>query len=184
MAKKDSAKKESAPPAAASAGKGASKKSDKSGKKKDPTPWDGTYPVQSIELTVAHVGFGGNAGKGHYFYSFAPDVVTFQKPGGLWIEYVFEAQVAERFEIVNVLSSDAKKQIGPPVFDPPQDKAVYRRRVYLFNRNSKSTLIFFTVLVRDKLSNHNDVQLISCDPQVGNDPQIVPGTGRGKGRKG
>lgn len=148
-------------------------------KRKKPTPWDGQYPVHPIELTVAHVGFGGNAGKGHYFYSFAPDVVTFQKPGGLWIEYVFEIQVPERFEIINVLTSDAKDQIGPPVFDPPERKDVYRRRVYLFNRNTESTLIFFTVLVRDNFSNYNDVQVISCDPQVGNDPQIVPGTGKG-----
>jgi len=165
-------KKESAKPATAS------------DKRKKPTPWDGQYPVHPIELTVAHVGFGGNAGKGHYFYSFAPDVVTFQQPGGLWIEYVFELQVPERFEIVNVLTSDAKGQIEPPVFDPPQEKDVYRRRVYLFNHNTESTLIFFTVLVRDKLSNYNDVQVISCDPQVGNDPQIVPGTGKGGGKKG
>ncbi|BAV98885.1 hypothetical protein [Lysobacter enzymogenes] len=164
MAKKDSAK-----PAAVS---------DK--KRKRPTPWDGQYPVRKIELTVAHVGFGGNAGKGHYFYSFAPDVVTFQQPGGLWIEYAFEAQVPERFEIRNVLTSDAKDQIGPPVFDPSEKDPDYRRRVYLFNRNTESTLIFFTVLVRDRLSNYNDVELISCDPQVGNDPQIVPGAIKGE----
>jgi len=165
MAKKDSAK-----PAAAA------------DKKKKPTPWDGTYPVHRIQLTLAHVGFGGNAGKGHYFYSFAPDVVTFQIPSKVWIEYEFEAQVPERFEIVNVLSSDSQEQIGPPVFDPPKAPE-HRRRVYLLNQNSKSTLIFFTVLVRDLLSNYNDVELISCDPQVGNDPQIVPGAIKGKKSK-
>ena len=125
-------------------------------------------PVQRIELTLAHVGFGGNAGKGHYFYSFSPDVVTVQSPTPVTLEYVFQAEVPTRFQIVNVLNSDAFKQIGPPeILDGG-------RRVRLRNQNSISTLIFFTVLVRDTLSAYNDVQVISCDPQVGNDPKIVP----------
>ena len=37
-------------------------------------------PQIDIELTVAYVGFGGNAGLGMYFYSFAPDVVTVSVP--------------------------------------------------------------------------------------------------------
>jgi hypothetical protein len=126
-------------------------------------------PVLSIQLTLAHVGFGGNAGKGHYFYSFSPDVVTVQTSTPITLEYVFEDEVSSRFEIVNVLNSDAYKQIGTPeVLDDG-------RRVRMRNQNSVSTLIFFTVLVRDSLSAYNDVDLISCDPQVGNDPQVIPG---------
>ncbi|MBT2746908.1 hypothetical protein J7J64_10850 [Lysobacter sp. ISL-42] len=125
-------------------------------------------PVLSIQLTLAHVGFGGNAGKGHYFYSFSPDVVTVQTSTPITLEYVFEDEVSSRFQIVNVLNSDAYKQIGTPeILDEG-------RRVRMRNQNSVSTLIFFTVLVRDSLSTYNDVDLISCDPQVGNDPQVIP----------
>ncbi|MEH6420250.1 hypothetical protein [Pseudomonas sp. CGJS7] len=152
-------KKDSAKQAAASDKQGKSKK----GKHK---PDD--LPVQSIQLTLAHVGFGGNAGKGHYFYSFSPDVVTIQSKGPVTLEYVFEAEVSERFRIVNVLNSDAFKQIGEPkIYDDG-------RRVRMRNENSVSTLIFFTVLVEDSFNAYNDVQLISCDPQVGNDPQATP----------
>ncbi|MEI2428951.1 hypothetical protein RDV84_24390 [Lysobacter yananisis] len=173
MAKKDSAKNDSAKAAKPAA------IADKYARKHKRHKPDGKYPTHRIELTVAHVGFGGNAGKGHYFYSFAPDVVTFQG-GPVWIEYAFEAQVQERFEIVNVLTSDAFKQIGEPEFEYDKEGEKNVRKVFLFNKNSVSTLIFFTVLVRDRQSNYNDVELISCDPQVGNDPQITPTKGKGK----
>lgn len=152
-------------------------KQNKSGKR---APAD-KYPVHSIQLTLAHVGFGGNAGMGHYFYSFSPDVVTFQA-GPVWIEYIFEAEVSERFEIVNVLTSDAFKQIGDVIPWPTPDGRK-GRCVRMLNQNSVPTLIFFTVLVKDHNNLYNDVQLISCDPQVGNDPQIVPGAGKGKKKK-
>lgn len=147
----------------AKAGKG--EKKSKGGK---PQP-----PVRDIALTVAYVGFGGNAGQSRYFYSFAPDVVTLRDGGPVVIRYVFEPQVPERFQIVNVLSSDSFKQIQSI------DVAKDGRSVTLYNRNTVQTLIFFTVLVRDNQSNSIEATVISCDPQVGNDPQITP-TGRGK----
>lgn len=123
-------------------------------------------PQIDIELTVAYVGFGGNAGLGMYFYSFAPDVVTVNHTGPVIINYLFEKQVPDRFKIESVLSSDAFKQIHKvKVADDG-------RSVSMHNRNSVQTLIFFTVLVRDTYS--NDLRVISCDPQVGNDPRTVP----------
>ncbi|MFD1298818.1 hypothetical protein ACFQ4Q_19510 [Lysobacter gummosus] len=144
-------------------------KGSKQGKTKKGKGKGEDVPVLSIQLTLAHVGFGGNAGKGHYFYSFSPDVATVQTSTPITLEYVFEEEVSSRFQIVNVLNSDAYKQIGAPeILDDG-------RRVRMRNQNSVSTLIFFTVLVRDSLSAYNDVDLISCDPQVGNDPQVIPG---------
>lgn len=123
-------------------------------------------PEINIELTVAYVGFGGNAGLGQYFYSFAPDVVTVSTSGPVVITYTFEKQVPPRFKIETVLDSDAFKQIHKVrVADDG-------RSVSMHNRNSVRTLIFFTVLVRDTES--NDLRVISCDPQVGNDPRTVP----------
>lgn len=149
MASKKDSKKSAAAP----------EKQKKSGKKGDPAPID-------IDLTVAYVGFGGNAGLGRYFYSFAPDVVTVQGAGPVVITYKFEAQVPKRFRIVNVLNSDAFKQIHKV------SVAEDGRSVSMHNRNTVQTLIFFTVLVRDEES--NDLRVISCDPQVGNDPRTVP----------
>ena len=148
MASKKDSKKSAAAP----------EKQKKSGKKVPP-------PI-NIDLTVAYVGFGGNAGLGQYFYSFAPDVVTVQGAGPVVINYQFETQVPERFKIVNVLNSDAFKQIHKV------SVAEDGRSVSMHNRNTVQTLIFFTVLVRDEQS--NDLRVISCDPQVGNDPRTVP----------
>lgn len=118
-----------------------------------------------IEFTVAHVGFGGNAGHGRYFYSFSPDVVLVGKgQSPVEITYRLDKEVPKNFKITNVLSTDSKDQIGPPKIHKSG------RHVSIVNQNTIPTLILFSVLVYDDKRK----ALFSCDPQVSNDPVIKP----------
>lgn len=118
-----------------------------------------------IEFTVAHVGFGGNAGRGRYFYSFSPDVVLVGKDQSpVKIIYRLDQEVSKHFKIKNVLSTDSKDQIERPKVHSSG------RHVSLINKNTVPTLILFSVLVYDEKRKN----LFSCDPQVSNDPEIKP----------
>ncbi|ALN81754.1 hypothetical protein [Lysobacter antibioticus] len=124
-----------------------------------------------IELTVAHVVFGGNAAQGRYFYSFSPDVVTVGKDQSpVKITYRLEKEVSKHFKIDGVLNSDSKDQIYDTKI------AADGRNASMMNRNDTQTLIFFSVLVRDEKRG----VLVACDPQVGNDPEITPQAGKRK----
>ncbi|AKC80304.1 hypothetical protein XarzCFBP7410_07640 [Xanthomonas arboricola pv. zantedeschiae] len=122
-----------------------------------------------IKLTVARVGFGGNTGAGEYFYSFAPDLLIVDKHDkASTLHYYFDEDVVPRhFKIRSLLSSDALKQIGQPTISPDG------RSVHVTNANSVPTLIFLTIIVEDE-SRKDKKTWFSCDPQVGNDPQINP----------
>ncbi|MBV6812807.1 hypothetical protein ACE15N_00575 [Xanthomonas campestris pv. passiflorae] len=118
-----------------------------------------------IELTVAHVGFGGNTGRGTYFYSFSPDLLICGKgEQGVTLRYAFCKSVPHRFKIISLLNSDSTGQIGPAKIDPNGSW------VEVVNANNDQTLIFFSVVVKDT---HTGAHF-SCDPQVGNDPEISP----------
>ncbi|MCL1501092.1 hypothetical protein A7D16_10625 [Xanthomonas nasturtii] len=118
-----------------------------------------------IELTVAHVAFGGNTGSGAYFYSFSPDLLICGKgEQGVILRYAFCKSVPHHFKIISLLNSDATGQIGPQQIDPDG------RGVQVVNANKERTLIFFSVVVKDT---HTGAHF-SCDPQVGNDPEISP----------
>ncbi|CEJ42790.1 hypothetical protein ACSAMZ_01565 [Xanthomonas citri pv. bilvae] len=118
-----------------------------------------------ITLTVAHVEFGGNTGRGAYFYSFSPDLLIVGKgEQDVTLCYRFCGSVPKRFKIISLLSSDATGQIGKPDINPDGQS------VTVVNANNKPTLIFFTVVVKDTITGAH----FSCDPQVGNDPEISP----------
>ena len=118
-----------------------------------------------VTLTVARVEFGGNTGKGEYFYSFSPDLLLVGKgQQDVTLLYRFDDEVPYQFRIRSLLSSDAHDQIKKPHI------AEDGRSVSVVNRNTKATLIFFTVIIEDEKRK----LLFSCDPQVGNDPQISP----------
>lgn len=121
-------------------------------------------PDITIQLTVAHTGFGGNANQGEYFYKFSPPLVLVGKgERDILMCYEFEPGVPKHYRIIAMISSDAHDQIC--------DVRVGKkgRRVYFCNRNTRSTLIFFTIIVHD---GRRDVRF-GCDPQVGNDPEIT-----------
>ncbi|CAD0303214.1 hypothetical protein ABQZ69_17830 [Xanthomonas sp. WHRI 8391] len=118
-----------------------------------------------ITLTVARVDFGGNTGKGEYFYSFSPDLLLVGKgQQDVTLVYRFDVDVPYQFRIRSLLSSDAHDQLEEP------EIADDGRSVSVLNRNNKATLIFLTVIIEDEKRK----LLFSCDPQVGNDPQISP----------
>ncbi|KLD74870.1 hypothetical protein FZ025_08045 [Xanthomonas hyacinthi] len=121
--------------------------------------------IVEITLTAAHVVFGGNAGRGRYFYSFSPDVITVgegQTP--VTLIYRLDKEVSPHLKIRAVLNSDARGQIQSTTI------AKDGRSAEVLNLNTVQTLIFFSVLVYDDKRE----QLFSCDPQVGNDPEITP----------
>jgi hypothetical protein len=121
--------------------------------------------IVEITLTAAHVVFGGNAGHGRYFYSFSPDVITVGKEQmPVTMIYRLDKEVSHHFRIRAVLNSDARGQIQSTTI------AEDGRSAAVFNLNTMQTLIFFAVLVYDSKRE----QLFSCDPQVGNDPEISP----------
>ena len=118
-----------------------------------------------IELTVAHVAFGGNTGRGTYFYSFSPDLLICGKgEQDVILRYAFCESVPKHFKIISLLNSDATGQIGKSHI------ASDSRSVHVVNANKRPTLIFFTVVVKDTRTGTH----FSCDPQVGNDPEISP----------
>ncbi|MEI2454464.1 MULTISPECIES: hypothetical protein [Lysobacter] len=122
-----------------------------------------------IEFTVAYVVFGGNAGRGEYFYSFSPDVVmAYKGQSPVQMVYQLDEGVSKHFVIESLLTSDAKNQIYDIKI------ASDGRSVSMMNRNDTPTLIFFSVLVRDGKRG----VLVACDPQVGNDPEITPQAGQ------
>jgi hypothetical protein len=121
--------------------------------------------IVEITLTAAHVVFGGNAGHGRYFYSFSPDVITVGKgQTPVKLIYRLDKEVSQHFKIRAVLNSDARGQIEHTTIAPDG------RSADVYNLNTVQTLIFFSVLIYDDKRD----QLFSCDPQVGNDPEISP----------
>jgi hypothetical protein len=121
--------------------------------------------IVDITLTAAHVVFGGNAGHGRYFYSFSPDVITVGKgQTPVKLIYRLDKEVSHHFKIRAVLNSDARGQIERTAIAPDG------RSAEVYNLNTVQTLIFFSVLIYDDKRD----QLFSCDPQVGNDPEISP----------
>jgi len=118
-----------------------------------------------VELTIAYVRFGGNAGQGEYFYSVKPDIVTVgrgQSP--ISIAYTLCDHMDDNFRILDVLSTDAHEQISKV------EVKSGGRSIVMENANTVKTLMLFSVLVKDDKRG----RIINCDPQVGNDPEIDP----------
>ena len=117
------------------------------------------------ELSVAYVDFGGNTGKGKYIYRFEPDLMLLEPLArNVTIKYAFDKAVPFNFRIRNLISSDSQNQISQIKYDGDG------RWVSFVNANDRATLIFFTVIVEDMQRETR----FSCNPQVGNDPQISP----------
>ncbi|MCC8537463.1 hypothetical protein ACI6Q5_05840 [Xanthomonas codiaei] len=117
------------------------------------------------DMSVAYVEIGGNTGHGKYQYHFKPGLMLV--PGdqrNVTMCYRFDDAVGFNFKIRNLISSDSQNQISNIKYDRDGRWVSFR------NANDRSTLIFFMVVVED-LQRH---ETFSCDPEVGNDPQITP----------
>ena len=117
-------------------------------------------PVFTVNLSVAHVGSGGNTRKGAYFYSFDPDILVIRKPRTT-ITFVLDKDSAPEFQIVDLVSSDAKYQFSEP------RRSSDARSVSVVNENTQRQLIYVSILVHDSLRD----ELVACDPQVINSPE-------------
>ncbi len=113
----------------------------------------------NVELTVAFVGFGGNAAEGEYFFSYSPNVILIEKKD-VTVNIVFSPETGEQFEMQAFLTSDDGQEFGARKFSSN------KRSVEVLDRNTRPQLIQTSVLVRDTGRN----RLISCDPQVLNIP--------------
>jgi hypothetical protein len=115
-----------------------------------------------VELSVAKVQSGGNAGKGEYFYSFNTDVILVtqaQTP----MEFRLSSDTSDIFTIKSLVSSDSDGQLLDFKFSENQ------RGLLLLNDCRKSELISLAILVMDNKAQ----RLILCDPQVINSPERV-----------
>ncbi len=113
----------------------------------------------NIELTVAYVGFGGNIGKGEYFYSYNENVIMVKKPG-TELNFELSTETNSRFSITGLVTTDSNGQ-----FEKPSQKSG-DRSIQVKDNNTNAQLTLVSVLVFDI-----DKQVtISCDPQVLNVP--------------
>ena len=112
-----------------------------------------------IELSVAHVEFGGNAANGRYFYSYQPDVIQVSQAEEK-MTFSLSKATAERFRIISLLTTDANHQFEPAVLRNDQ------RAIQVVNKNTHNQLTLISVLVQDKITGEH----VSCDPQVLNVP--------------
>ncbi len=117
-------------------------------------------PVFTVNLSVVHVGSGGNTRKGVYFYSFDPDILVIRKPRTT-INFVLDKDSTPDFVIVDLVSSDAKYQLSAPRLTPDS------RSVSVVNENTQRQLIYVSILVHDTRRD----ELVACDPQVINSPE-------------
>jgi hypothetical protein len=113
----------------------------------------------NIELTVAYVGFGGNIGKGEYFYSYNENVIMVTK-ADQELNFLFSKETASRFKIVNLVTTDSNNQFQSPV------KQAGDRNIKVQDKNTNAQLTFVSVLVEDTVRG----VMLSCDPQVLNVP--------------
>ncbi len=114
---------------------------------------------QIIELTVVRVYSGGNAGRGHYFYSFSPNIVMSQVPTTL--AYVLSRETPQGLTIHWAVTSASPGQFDAPVYS--RDK----RTVRIHNHVLRPELINVAVVVVDETK---PGEFVKCDPQVINIP--------------
>ena len=112
-----------------------------------------------LQLEVASVGVGGNAGDGRYFYAFDRNDLLFEDPMDL--EILLTDDAASRFDIVDLVST-APDEIKV------QDSTA-GRSILAQNRCRQPQMIFLNVLVSDRQI--KSAPLIVCDPQVINRPK-------------
>lgn len=108
-----------------------------------------------VSLTLARVNFGGNAGRGRYFFNFSTDSILVQEAKTLLI-ITLSTDTPQEIVIDSLVSSDARGQVGPPRITN------FARTVEVPVDNSAPYIIQVGVILRDEKTG----ELIVCDPQV------------------
>lgn len=108
-----------------------------------------------VSLTLARVNFGGNAGRGRYFFDFSTGSILVQEAKTLLI-ITLSPDTPQEIVIDSLVSSDARGQMGVPRITN------FSRTVEVAVDNSQPYIIQVGVILRDEKSG----ELIVCDPQV------------------
>ena len=112
-----------------------------------------------IQLSVAHVKFGGNTGNREYFYALSEETVIVSNKNQS-MEIKLSDTTDKRFTINRVLSSNPATFIDLNIIDKG-------RKVTFTNTNLFNQTVTVSLLVTDS---KNNGKLINCDPQVLNSP--------------
>lgn len=108
-----------------------------------------------VSLTLARVNFGGNTGRGRYFFDFSTGSILVQEAKTLLV-ITLSPDTPQEIVIDSLVSSDARGQMGVPRITN------FSRAVEVAVDNSQPYIIQVGVILRDEKSG----ELIVCDPQV------------------
>ena len=108
-----------------------------------------------VSLTLARVNFGGNAGRGRYFFDFSTDSILVQEAKTL-LTITLSPDTPQEIIIESLVSSDARGQLGTPRITN------FSRSVEVAVDNSLPYIIQVGLILRDEKTG----ELIVCDPQV------------------
>lgn len=108
-----------------------------------------------VSLTLARVNFGGNTGRGRYFFDFSTGSILVQEAKTLLV-ITLSPDTPQEIVIDSLVSSDARGQMGVPRITN------FSRTVEVAVDNNQPYIIQVGVILRDEKSG----ELIVCDPQV------------------
>lgn len=108
-----------------------------------------------VSLTLARVNFGGNAGRGRYFFDFSTDSILVLDAKTLLI-ITLSPDTPQEIIIESLVSSDARGQLGEPRITN------FGRTVEVAVDNSLPYIIQVGLVLRDEKTG----ELVVCDPQV------------------
>lgn len=111
--------------------------------------------INSVTLTVARVGEGGNANRGMYFFDFSPHPIVLDKHSS-WIVFDVSSGTPAEMAIRQLITSDALGQFGSAIIEAGG------RRAAVQVKNTVAYLVQVALL----LYNEKTGETVVCDPQV------------------
>jgi lipopolysaccharide assembly outer membrane protein LptD (OstA) len=117
-----------------------------------------TPEAKVVNLSVARVASGGNAGHGQYFYSFDTNVIIINDPNTPLV-FQLSKESASTFTILRLISSDFGNQLTIPV------GSTDGRTLQSICLCKSDELIQVALLVCDRSDKENPREFV-CDPQV------------------
>jgi hypothetical protein len=108
-----------------------------------------------VGLTLARVNFGGNAGRGRYFFDFSMNPILVLQAKAM-LRITLSADTPQEVIIDSLVSSDARGQLGAPQITD------FNRTVLVPIDNSAPYIMQIGLILRDEKTG----EMIVCDPQV------------------
>ncbi|MDQ3287560.1 MAG: hypothetical protein M3Q42_04740 [Pseudomonadota bacterium] len=129
-------------------------------------PHAAAIPEFDNNLTIQHVGTGGNAGSGAYRFSYDTDSVLAPGGGHMKVNLLDADTPGSNSRYFVYSYTTTSPRIQAPNLPPSNTSTTIAFNLKL----NAHELAFLAVVVWDK----NNNALFSCDPQVGNDPETGP----------